>query len=84
MIFVNDLVSTIGYTRNRLDHFNFSLWNPETDEWIIIRNPTIDDYILLCDREVVDWIPSDDYESNKIDINLMLEEGDQLKFKNSK
>lgn len=28
---VNDLVKTIGYTRNRLDHFVFNLYEPYED-----------------------------------------------------
>lgn len=83
MLFVNDLVSTIGYTRNRLSHFHFTIWNPETDEWIIIKEPNADEYILLCDREIVDWLPSD-CEDGKIEINLMMEDGDLLKFKERK
>ena len=49
---VNDLVKTIGYTRNRLDHFVFYLYEPYEDSWITIRNATTDDYIHLCDRSV--------------------------------
>lgn len=52
---VNDLVKTIGYTRNRLDHFVFYLYEPYEDSWITIRNATTDDYIHLCDRSVQEW-----------------------------
>lgn len=29
---VNDLVKTIGYTRGKLDHFEFCIWNPVMDD----------------------------------------------------
>lgn len=56
---VNDLVQTIGYTRNRINHFEFCIYNPYDDEWIIIRNPTLDDYVFLCNRVVQEWMIED-------------------------
>ena len=53
-MFVNDLVKTYGYTRDKLTHFNILIFNPITDDWITIKNPTADEYIHLCDRIVVD------------------------------
>lgn len=29
---VNDIVKSIGYTRDKLNHFEFCIWNPMTDE----------------------------------------------------
>lgn len=81
MIFVNDLVSTIGYTKNRLDHFVFSLWDSDNDDWIIIKHASADDYVFLCDRPVEEWIISE-FSDNKIDIFIKMEEGDHLRFHN--
>ncbi len=80
MIFVNDIVSTIGFTRDILSHFEFSLWDPKHDSWILIKHPTIDDYIFLCDREVNEWTFSDT-SNDKIDIYVDLEEEDRIRFK---
>lgn len=57
---VNEIVKTIGYTRNRLEHFEFGLYDPLEEKWISISNATADDYIFLCDREVVEWMIDDD------------------------
>lgn len=57
-MFVNDMLKTYGYTRNKLDHFTISIFNPSTDDWITIKHPTADEYIHLCDRPVIDWMSS--------------------------
>ena len=80
---VNDLVSTIGFTRNRLDHFTFSIWDTKEDIWILIEHPTIDDYILLCTREVDEWI-FNEKEPEKVDIFLSAISSDHFNFKNAK
>ena len=86
MIFVNDLVSTIGYTRGRLEHFSFSLWDSKHDFWLTIDHPTADEYVLLCDREIIDWMPevADTDEEVVININVDLELEDIYRFPNAK
>lgn len=80
---VNDLVKTIGYTRNRLDHFVFYLWRSQDDKIIKIDNPTLDEYVFLCDREVNDWIPSGD-DTDRIDVTIDLVTEDLDIFANRK
>lgn len=53
-MFVNDMIKTYGYTRDKLSHFNIAIFNPITDDWITIKHPTADEYIHLCDRSIVD------------------------------
>lgn len=65
---VNDMVKNYGYTRDRLSHFVFCIYNPSSSDFLTIEDTTADDYILLCDREVVDWINEED----KICITLYL------------
>ena len=77
---VNDIVKTIGYTRNKLDHFEFCIWNPITDDWITIRKATSDEYIHICDREVIDWM-IDDINEDTISINLRMIDSDYENFK---
>ena len=74
---VNDLVKTIGYTRNRLDHFVFNLYEPYEDNWITIRNATVDDYIYLCDRSVQEWA----IESEVMSIIIYMKDKDKENFK---
>lgn len=31
-MFVNDMIKTYGYTRNKLSHFNIAIFNPITDD----------------------------------------------------
>lgn len=31
-MFVNELIKTYGYTRDKLTHFNISIFNPITDD----------------------------------------------------
>ncbi len=82
MIFVNDLVSSSGITHNILDHFQFTLWDSYNDDWLMIDNPTADDYIFLCDREVNQWAISED--GSKMEIYLAMEDEDHHRFKNAR
>lgn len=77
---VNDIVKSIGYTRDKLDHFEFCIWNPMTDEWITIRKPTSDEYIYICDREIIDWM-IDDIGEDIISINLHMIDSDHENFR---
>ena len=60
MITVNDLVKSYGYTRDRLTHFEISIWYSDQDEWATIKAPSADEYIEVCDRPIVDWMIEDD------------------------
>jgi hypothetical protein len=51
---VNDLVSSIGYTKNILSHFSIVLYNAGADDFMTIKAPTADEYIHLCDRKIID------------------------------
>lgn len=77
---VNDLVKTIGYTRNKLDHFEFCIWNPVLDDWITLRNTTADQYVHICDREVIDWM-IDDIDDDMISINMHMVDSDYETFR---
>lgn len=77
---VNDIVKSIGYTRDKLNHFEFCIWNPMTDEWITIRKPTSDEYIYICDREIIDWM-IDDIGEDVISINLRMINSDYENFR---
>lgn len=77
---VNDMIKTFGYARNRLSHFNILLYDPITEDWITIGHPSIDDYIYLCDREVVDWMVSD-IEEETVDITVYMESDDINTFR---
>lgn len=77
---VNDLVKTIGYTRNKLDHFEFCIWNPVLDDWITLRNTTADQYVYICDREVIDWM-IDDINDDMISINMRMVDSDYETFR---
>lgn len=68
---VNDMIKRYGYIRNRLNHFTFSIFNPQREDWIVIKHPTADEYIYLCDREIIDWMPSEDDEK-EIDITIYM------------
>ena len=76
---VNDFVKTIGYTKNRLDHFNFYIFDPLDEDGILINHPTTDDYIFLCDREVSEWMIDD---IDKMCIILNMEPSDKQVFYN--
>lgn len=70
-MFVNDMVKTYGYTRDRLNHFIFSIYNPATTEWVTIKHPTADEYVYLCDRLVIDWMVDLD-EEDEINITVYM------------
>lgn len=78
---VNDFVKTIGYTHNKLDHFEFYIWNPVRDDWITLRNVTADQYIHICDREIIDWM-IDDINNDTISINVYMIDSDYETFQN--
>ena len=75
---VNDLVKTIGYTRNRLDHFEFYLFDSYNDDWITIKKATVDEYILLCDRDINEWMIEDN-DKMSITIRMILEDKENFK-----
>lgn len=77
---VNDLVKTIGYTRNKLDHFEFCIWNPVMDDWITLRKTTADQYVHICDREVLDWMISD-VDEDMISVNVRMVDSDYETFR---
>ena len=77
---VNDIVKTIAYTRNKLDHFEFCIWNPVMDDWITLRNATADQYVHICDREVIDWMTSDTNEDT-ISVNIRMVDSDYETFR---
>lgn len=83
MIFVNDLLSSYGVTRNILNHFKFTIWDAQNDDWIIIDHASADDYVYLCDREVDSWVISDE-DDKKIEIFLTMEDQDHYHFKNAR
>lgn len=74
---VNDLVKTIGYTRNKLDHFKFYIWNPVMDDWITLRKTTADQYVHICDREVLDWMVNEEV----ISVNVRMVDSDYETFR---
>lgn len=52
---VNDFVKTIGFIKNKLKHFSFYLYDDnDYNNSISINEVTLDDYIHLCDRKVID------------------------------
>lgn len=77
---VNDLVKTYSYTKDKLEHFTISLFDLITEDWIEIKHPTIDEYIYLCDRDIVEWC-NDLYEEGDINITVWTQEGDFDHFK---
>ena len=77
---VNDMVKTYGYAHDRLSHFNFAIYNPETEDWINIPHPNADEYIFLCDRELLEWTESFD-EDNAIDIVIRMKPEDLTVFR---
>ena len=77
---VNDLLKTYGYTRDRLNHFSFALFDPRTEDWINIPRPTADEYVYLCDRKVESWMESLD-EEDLIEIIVEMEPNDLIIFR---
>lgn len=81
---VNDLVSSTGYTRNILSHFTITIYDVETDDFISIKNPTLDEYVNLCDRKVLEWYPEDlldDTNNCIVDIYVKMKKTDYETFK---
>lgn len=81
---VNDLVSSTGYTHNILSHFIITLYDAETDDFISIKNPTLDEYVNLCERKVLEWYPEDLLDdTNKciVDIYVKMKKTDYETFK---
>ena len=74
---VNDMIKTIGYTQNKLNYFIINIFEPKTDRWIRIKQPTSDEYIYLCDREVFEWMIED---SNTISITIYAKSDDMEIF----
>lgn len=66
---VNDMVKTFGYTRNRLNHFTISIFDFSSDNFALIKHPTADEYVFLCDRPVIDWMVSSEDE-DEVDITV--------------
>lgn len=83
---VNDLVSSIGYTKNILSHFSIVLYNVNTDNFITIKAPTADEYIHLCNRKIIDWSPEDFFEDEKnhIVVYVKMKKKDYETFKSYK
>jgi hypothetical protein len=54
---VYKLVRSIGYTRNILNHFSFTLYDLETERIVRIQKPSADEYVQLCGRRVMEWMP---------------------------
>lgn len=77
---VNDLVKTIGYTRNKLDHFEFCIWNPVMDDWITLRKVNADQYVHICDREILDWMINEVNE-DMISVNVRMVDSDYETFR---
>ncbi len=80
---VNDLVSSIGYTKNILSHFSIVLYNADADDFVTIKAPTADEYIHLCDRKIIDWSPDDD-ENGHIIVYVKMKKKDYETFKSYK
>lgn len=81
---VNDLVSSVGYTRNILSHFVITIYNAETEEFITVKNPTLDEYVNLCDRKVLEWYPEDPFDDTNeriVDIYVKMKKTDYETFK---
>lgn len=71
---VYKLVRSIGYTRNILNHFSFTLYDIETERMIEIHNPNADEYVQLCGRDVMEWMPWENEDG--IDIIVPMEKWD--------
>lgn len=75
---VYKLVRSMGYIKNNLSHVSFVIMNLETDQIINVKNPTVDDYIHLCGRYVVEWMPWKDGQG--IDIIVPMKKWDNMTF----
>lgn len=80
---VNDLVKTSGYTVNILSHFVITLYDKDNDIFIEIQNPTLDEYTKLCNRSIIEWYISDEY-NNSIEIVVKMKKTDYETFKSHK
>lgn len=69
---VYDLLKCIGVTKDILSCVTITLYNPNTEEIIDIVDPTIDDYIHLCDRKILEWTPRDFLNPTKPRINIFV------------
>lgn len=79
---VNELVKSSGYTKDILSHFIITLFDNDTDYFICIKEPTLDEYVHLCDRKVLEWYPDDFHDDSKyIDIYVKMQEKDCVTFK---
>ncbi len=78
---VNDFVKTIGYTRDRLTHFNFWIYDYKHYTYYKIDKPTVDDYIFLCDRDVVEWMFEDDDDCMSITVDAIPTDKDMFSEK---
>ena len=74
------LVRSIGYTRNILNHFSFTLYDLETERIIRIQKPSADEYVQLCGRRVMEWMPWEN-DDDGIDIIVPMEKWDIDTFK---
>lgn len=71
---VNELVKTFGFTRDKLSHFNIHLYKPVTEKWVTLKHPTVDEYIYVADRQVIDWIVENG--TSIVDITVYMEDED--------
>lgn len=76
---VNDLAKTSGYTRGCLEHFEFWICDYENYTYYKITAPSIDEYIFLCDRDIIEWTFEEDM---RISIMVKAEPKDREIFKN--
>lgn len=80
---VNELVNTIGYTKNILSHISIVMFNLKTEAMISVKHPTADEYIKLCDRKILEWYPTDMLEEKDdcIEIYVKMKKSDYETFK---
>jgi hypothetical protein len=69
---VYELVKTIGYTRNILEHFKFCIVDPTTEEIIDAGHISEDEFVELCGRKVLEWMP-EEYDDDFIGITIFVE-----------
>jgi hypothetical protein len=85
---VYELVRSIGYTRNILNHFSITMYDNETSNIVTVKRPSADEYVQLCGRDIMEWVPWSDYLENAddptdgIDITVPMERWDMETFKN--
>lgn len=76
---VNKLINTMGYTKDILSHISIFIFNPKTETIIFVEQPTVDEYIKLCDRKILEWYPEEEEEC--IDIYVKMKRSDYETFK---